>query len=680
MEYTQVTRHLEIATPLGQNTLMLTRLRGNEGISRLFRFDLELVSEDPALDLTAIIGKNVTARVRLADNTDRFFNGIVSRFSQSGASANLTTYRAEVVPWLWLLTRTADCKIFQWMTVPDILLQIFNTYGFTDYRMALSSTYPVREYCVQYRESDFNFISRLMEQYGIFYFFEHQNGVHTMVLADSNGEFKPCPSQSRIRYQTTHDATIAEEDVVTAWTNEQAMRPAKYSLMDFNFETPGVNLQVNVNSALPPPGGMPFEVYDYPGEYNVLDVGEALATVRMQEEEAQTVTVDGASTCRTFVTGATFELYEHPRDDQNETFVLTSIQHIATEGTYESGDVASGFSYSNQFSALPVDVSFRAPRVTPKPVVQGMQTAVVCGVGGEEIYVDNYGRIKVQFHWDRINHRDENSSCWIRVAQNWAGKRWGVVFLPRIGQEVVVGFLEGDPDQPIVTGCVYNGDQLPPYELPSYQTRSVMRTNTTPGNGNCNQVHFEDKAGAEEFYMHASGDMNIHVEVNRHETVKKERHLEVYRDKHESVGQNRYTKVANDEVVEVGQDESRKIGGNLIEDIGSSHSEKAGQEIYLKAGMKVVVEAGMEITLKAAGGFVKIDPAGVTISGNLVLINSGGAAGSGSAQSTKAIPKIIGVDPPDVGSPDYNIFDPSNVGDPGNASGSTPVEASEEDE
>lgn len=680
MQYTQVTRHLEIATPLGENVLLITGLHGQEGVSRLFHFELELVSEDPTVDLTSIIGKNVTVRVRRADGDDRFFNGIVSRFSQSGASGNLTTYHVEMVPWLWMLTRTSDCKIFQSMTIPDIIQQIFSTYGFAEFRNALQGSYPVREYCVQYRETDFNFVSRLMEQYGIFYFFEHQNGAHTLVLADSASMFKPCPGQPRARYQITHEATVAEEDVVTAWTKEQSMRPAKYSLMDFNFETPAVNLQVNVDSVLPPPGGMAYEIYDYPGEYVVRDIGETLATVHMEEEEGQSVTIEGGSTCRPFVAGYTFELFEHPRADQNQTYVLTSVQHIATEGTYETGDPNGGFTYGNRFTALPVDVPFRAPRITPKPVIQGVQTAVVAGPPGEEIYVDKYGRIKVQFHWDRFGQRNENSSCWMRVAQNWAAKRWGFVFLPRIGQEVVVGFLEGDPDQPIVTGCVYNGDQMPPYALPAYKTRAVLRTDTTPGGGACHQVYFEDKAGAEELYTHSSGDLNIHVEVDRHETVKGERHLEVYKDKHESVGKNTYLKVTEDDAAEIGQNLSRKIGGDLVLDVGGSHSEKAGQEIYLKAGMKVILEAGMQITLKAAGGFVDIGPAGVTIQGTMVLINSGGAAGSGSAKSTKAIPKVVGADEPPTGTPDFNIFMPTNVGDPGDASGSTPVEASEEDE
>jgi type VI secretion system secreted protein VgrG len=679
MPFTQLHRHLGFASPLGEDALLLTQLRGQEGISRLFHFDLELLSENPALDFSAIIGKNVTIRVNQPDHTDRFFNGIVSRFSQSGSTATLTSYHAEVVPWLWLLTRTADCKIFQMMTAPDIIQAIFATYGLSNFRNNLQGTYPVREYCVQYRETDFNFVSRLMEQYGIFYFFEHTNGTHTLVMADANAAFASCPGQSQVRYQTTLGATRTDEDVVTGWTQEQEMRSAKYSLMDFNFETPPLNLQVNVDSVLPPPAGMAFEIYDYPGEYVVKDVGESLATVRIEEEETLTVLTNGASNCRSFVSGYTFDLTEHPRGDMNQTYILQSIAHMATEA-YETSDEA-GFSYSNNFACLPLSVRFRATRATPKPVIQGLQTAIVAGVPGEEIYVDNYGRIKVQFHWDRFGTRDENSSCWIRVAQNWAGKRWGVVFLPRIGQEVLVGFLEGDPDQPMVMGCVYNADQIQPYDLPDYQTRSVIRTNTTPGGGACNQIHFEDKAGNEEFYMHASGELNIHVEVDRHETVKGERHLEVYKDRHESVGQNTYLKVTQDDVEEVGQDLSRKIGGDLILDVGGSHGEKAGQEIYLKAGMNVVIEAGMEITLKGAGGFITIGPSGVTIQGTMVLINSGGAAGSGSAKSTKSIGKLIGVDPPDAGSPDFNIFTPSNVADPGDASGSTSVTPGEtEDE
>jgi type VI secretion system secreted protein VgrG len=672
MPFIQLHRHLAFNSPLGEDQLLLTELHGREGISQLFQFDLELLSENPSLDFSAIIGKNVTVRINQPDHTDRFFNGVVSRFAQSGSTANFTTYQAEVVPWLWLLTRTADCKIFQMMTAPDIIQQVFGTYGMSNFRNNLQGTYPVREYTVQYRETDFNFVTRLMEQYGIFYFFEHTNGTHTLVLADGNAAFAPCPGQSSLRYQTTFGASMLEEDVITGWIERRAMRSSRSSLMDFNFKTPPLNLQANVDSVLPPPGGMSFELYDYPGEYLVKDVGESLATVRIEEEESQTVLTTGESNCRSFTSGYTFDLKEHPRGDLNQTYILRTVEHLASE-SYEAGEKRGGFNYENRFSCLPRSVRFRAPRVTPKPVIQGLQTAVVCGVPGEEIYVDNYGRIKVQFHWDRFGTRDENSSCWIRVAQNWAGKRWGFVFLPRIGMEVLVGFLEGDPDQPMVMGCVYNADQIQPYDLPGYKTRSVVRTDTTMGGGKCNEIRFEDLAGVEEFYMHASREFNIHVKEDRHETIEGERHLEVYKDRIETVGKNMYRKIAKDDVREIGQDQSLKIGGDLIHDVGGSHTEKLGMDLQVKAGMNITLDAGMQITLKASGGFITIGPSGVTIQGTMVLINSGGAASGASPKSPKSVPALKPVDPPETGSPDYNIFMPSNVADPSDASGSTSV-------
>ena len=679
MPFTQLHRHLAFGSPLGEDALLLTRMRGREGISQLFQFDLELLSENPALDFSDIVGKNVTIRVNQLDHTDRFFNGIVSRFAQAGGGETFTAYRAEVVPWLWLLTRTADCKIFQMMQAPDIIMQVFGTYGLSNVSNRLSGTYPELEYCVQYRETDFNFVSRLMEQFGIFYFFEHTNGSHTLVLADSNGTFEACPTQSTVRYQTTLGATRGDEDVITGWTQEREMRSSRYSLMDFNFKTPALNLQANVASVLPPPAGMSFELYDYPGEYVVKDVGENLATVRIEEEEAATVLTQGAGNCRSFTSGYTFTLEEHPRGDVNQTYILRSIEHIAAEG-YGSGTSEGGFSYSNHFACLPLSVRYRSQRVTPKPVIQGLQTAVVCGVPGSEIWVDNYGRIKVQFHWDRFGTRDENSSCWIRVSQTWAGKRWGFVFLPRIGMEVLVGFLEGDPDQPMVMGAVYNADQSQPYTLPDYKTRSVIRTDSTMGGGKCNELRFEDLAGLEEFYMHASREMNIHVKEDRHETVEGHRHLEVYKDRVETVGQNIYRKVATDDVGVVGQDLTRKIGGDLALKVGGSVSEDAGMNISLKAGMNVVIEAGVMITLKAGGSFITVGPSGVAIQGTMVLINSGGAPGAGMMKEPKVMPKIVSVDEPEVGSPDYNIFMPSNVADPSDGSGSGPVTPGETEE
>jgi type VI secretion system secreted protein VgrG len=376
--------------------------------------------------------------------------------------------------------------------------------------------------------------------------------------------------------------------------------------------------------------------------------------------------------------GLTFLLFEHPHTTENKTYVITSLQHFVTEGTYETGDPSGGFKYSNRFTALPVDVAYRAPRVTPKPVIQGLQTAIVCGPPGTEIYVDNYGRIKAQFHWDRINQRNENSSCWIRVSQAWAGKVWGCVVLPRVGQEVLVGFLEGDPDQPMVVSCVYNGDQTQPYALPDYQTRTVLRSDSTPGGGACHEIRLEDKKGVEEFYVHSSGELNMHVETNRHETVKWDRHLEVYGEKNTAIGKDRYLKVKKNDAGEIDGSLTRKIGGDFATK-ETNRCDQAAMNMYLKGGMNVVVEAGLQLTLKGPGGFITIGPSGVTIQGIMVLINSGGAAGAGTPIDPLPLKPVVGVDPPPTGTPDYSIFMPTEPPSTSNASGSTPVEASEEE-
>ena len=611
--------HLAFGSPLGEDVLLLTQLRGQEGISRLFQFDLELLSEKPALDFSTIVGKNVTIRINQPDHTDRFFNGIVSRFSQSGGTATFTSYHAEVVPWLWLLTRTADCKIFQMMTVAEIIQAVFSNRGFQDVRFNLSKSYPKKDYCVQYRETDFNFVSRLMEHNGLFYYFDHATkGKHTLiVLADcergASRRVRPA-----VRYQTTLGATRTDEDVVTGWTQEQEMRSAKYSLMDFNFETPRVALKVQRDPAHPLLAGQKLEMFDYPGEYTKVDAGEQIVRLRTEEEEAQRIAAKGTGTSRHFTSGYRFDLKEHPRSDMNTSYVLMAVTHAATEASYLSGADGDVANYSNSFSCQPASIAMRSARVTPRPTIHGLQTAIVVGKSGEELLVDKYGRIKVQFHWDRQGKYDENSSCWIRVSQNWAGRRWGAVFLPRVGQEVLVEFLEGDPDQPMVTGSLYNGDQNPPYDLPGEQTKATIKSNSSKGGGGFNELRFEDKKDSEQIYLHGQKDLDIVIEKDRREQVKG--------DRHQIVKGKRVTSVDGDEHL--------KVGSNRVIEVGSALSEKA-QTIYLKGDTSVVIEAGLELTLKGGGGFVKVDPSGVTISGPIVRINSGGAAGSGSANSVK---------------------------------------------
>lgn len=686
MAYTQENRLIAINTPLGTDALLLQGLTGNEGISRLFRFDLDLLSEKSSISFKDIVGQNVTIRITLGDNTHRFFNGFVSRFAQSGADVRFAHYQMEVVPWLWFLTRIADCRIFQEKTIPDIIKAVFDSRGFQNYKFSLTSTYDPREYCVQYRETDFNFVSRLMEQYGIFYFFEHENGKHTLVLGDSESVHQPCAHQSKAGYNLVVGGLDAD-DVVTGWHMEQELRTGKYSLTDYNFETPSANLMANEPTVVNVGGNNAYEIYDYPGEYPNKSQGKTLAAVRMQEEEASHLVVSGSSVCRAFTTGYKFTLEDHYRDDMNTAYVLTEIQHVASvEQSYTSGDETSGEHYSNHFNCIPANVPFRPPRRTPEPFVQGPQTALVVGKSGEEIWVDKYGRIKVQFYWDRLGKKDEKSSCWIRVSQPWAGAGWGAIWIPRMGQEVIVDFLEGDPDRPLITGRVYNAEQIVPYSLPDNQTRSTFLSRSSKGGGtsNFNEMRFEDKKGSEQIFMNAEKEMDLRVEkesrefvgANRHLIVKANQQELVEGDKHGHVRGTHFEKIEGDmslqingkqmqkiggdqsieldsdqkeKVVgnvslQVGKDTMTQVGGNVSLQVGQSRNEKIGQThameavqtIHLKAGMTVIIEAGMQLSLKGPGGFVDIGPAGVTIQGTMVLINSGGAAGSGPGASPQS--------------------------------------------
>ena len=427
MAYTQNDRLISIHTPLGPDALLLQSFRGHEGISQLFGFECEVLSENSSVAFDGLLGQKATLRIQLHDGGKRYINGFINHFSQSGSDPRFTSYRLEIVPWLWFLSRKTDCRIFQNMTVPAIVKKVFEDLGFRDFKDQLQGSFEPREYCVQYRETDFNFVSRLMEQYGIFYYFEHAKDKHTLVMANSAAAHQPCPNQAQARYEYEVSGYI-EGDAIRGFEFKQEIRPGKYALNDFNFQTPATTLAVSVGSTVNVGGNDRFEIYDYPGEYQKKSEGESLVKVRMQEEETPVKVARGASDCRGFVSGYRFDLVEHYRRDINQAYVLTEVRHTASAGgVYRAEATASGETYSNQFSAIPYSVPYRPPRVTPRPTVQGPHTAIVSGKSGEEIWVDKYGRVKVQFHWDREGKNDENSSCWIRVSQAWAGKGWGSI-------------------------------------------------------------------------------------------------------------------------------------------------------------------------------------------------------------------------------------------------------------
>jgi type VI secretion system secreted protein VgrG len=587
--FTQSARALRIDTPLGRDALLLRSISGQEAVSQLFRFQLELLSEEDAIDFNGIVGKSVTLHLQTVDS-ERRINGFISRFSQSGRDERFTHYQAEMVPWLWFLTRTADCRIFQHKTAPDIIKAIFDELGFTDYELRLYNSYRSRDYCVQYRETDFNFVSRLMEEEGICYFFAHDKdgAKHTMVLGDDAAAHKPCPGQEKARCDFS-PGSWHPDDVISDWRVEQEYRPSAWAHTDYNFETPSTSLMVTLKDQ------GKYEIYDYPGFYSKKGDGDQLAKTRLQETLAFKERVTGKSNCRCFTTGATVEVTDHYRKDMNQKWMLTAVYHQSTMGeAYGSGGADEGFFYTNAFECIPAKVPFRPPRVTPKPSVQGCQTAVVVGPAGEEIYTDKYGRVKVQFHWDREGKNNEDSSCWIRVSHPWAGKGWGSVSIPRIGQEVIVDFLEGDPDQPIIVGRVYHAESMPPYSLPNGGVVSGLKSNSTKGGGGYNEISMNDTKGKEMVTVHAQYDMATTVEhdlthtVNNNETTKVVSNRTEHVIGHESI------------TIDNGRDETVSSGEKITISGGRSESVTGGEHITISGGRTEGVDGSEKITI--AGG------------------------------------------------------------------------------
>jgi type VI secretion system secreted protein VgrG len=601
MPLQQQTRRLKLTTPLGDNVLLLVAFRGREELSRLSHFQLDMISDTTDIEPARIVGLNVTVSMELADGSERFFNGFVSQFVAGDEGDGRRNYRAEVVPWLWFLTQTADCRIFQNKKVDAILQQIFGDLGFSDYEFNLGRSHKTWEYCVQYRETDFNFVSRLMEQEGLFYFFKHEDGKHTLVICDHAGAYVDCP-ESEIEYPGSI-GTAAIKDHLTSWEHRYNFCPGKWAQTDYNFQTPSTSLMSRTNSLVSLPGNSKYEVYDFPGAYADRDVGDSETTVRMELEEVAHNVVHATSQCRTLMCGGKFSVSNHPSESEaGKSYLITSIQHQAVEAlAYETGG-PEGQEYGNQFTCIPSSVTFRPDRSTRKPTVSGVQTAMVVGPGGEEIYTDAYGRVKVQFHWDREGKRDENSSCWVRVSQNWAGKNWGAVFHPRIGQEVIVDFLEGDPDRPIIVGRVYNAEQMPPYELPAEQTKSTIKSRSSKGGGtdNFNEIRFEDKLGSEEMYIHAEKDQNTVVEHDqtiavgndRSETIGRDRSLQVDRDKSETVDRNKSIRVKGAHDEQVDGTMTVMIGASLTETVAVNYAETVGAAMELSVGGALAISVG----------------------------------------------------------------------------------------
>ena len=588
MPITQKGQFISVATPLGEDFFLLRTFTGQEGISQLFNFNLSLLSDRPPVRLESIIGQSVTVTMELANGGKRYFNGAVGRFAQTGQENAITFYQAEVVPWFWFLTRTSDCRIFQNKTVPEIVTQIFQDFGFRNFRTALQSTYEAREAVVQYRETDFNFVSRLLESEGIFYFFEHEQGRHTLVLADRPVAHPVLPGTASLAYQPTGATPAA----VTRLMLTREWRPGKYAADDYNFITPSTSLAVTAASAADIGGNRAYEVYEYPGDYQRKTQGNALAKTRLQEIESTSQLVNGSSTCRTMAAGYRFALAGHSREDLNQAYVVTTVRHEAAVGNSPGSDT-----YSNEFTAIPFAVPFRPLRLAETPLVWGPEIGVVVGPSAQEIFVDEYGRVKVQFHWDREGKSDENSSGWIRVAQPWAGSQWGTLFIPRIGQEVIVEFLHGDLSRPFIVGSLYNGDERPPYTLPANQTITTIKSNSSKGGGGANELRFEDKKGAEEVFLHAQRDWRTIIEHDQDETVGNNKTAKIDNNRNEAVGKAQTLTVGTTYQVTVGTAMNETIGGSMTVTVAKKSTEAIGLDKQLDVGNTLAETVGKNLTL-----------------------------------------------------------------------------------
>jgi type VI secretion system secreted protein VgrG len=602
VSFTQAGRPFTVTTPLGADKLLLERFTGEEAVSAPFHFTLDMVSKSNNVSADALIRQPISINMELSDGGSRVIHGRVSRFVQFGSNDGLTSYRADVVPWLWFLSLSSDCRIFQKLSILEIIKKIFDENGFPDYQIKCVKSYPKREYCVQYRESHLDFVSRLMEEEGIFYFFEHSGSKHTLIVADAASAVKASVSAKAKMAAAGKDNPT--DDVLDRVELETSARTGKVVLADYNPATPSTQLRSIAS------GKHKEEVYDYPGNFFVRDEGDRYARIRLEEREAMQVVVRGEGNVRGLQTGSKFDLVGHYRGDMNKSYLLLRVWHSGSVGSYHAGTEAQAM-YRTRFIGIPADVPYHPARVTPKPRVFGSQTAVVVGKSGDEIDVDANGQVIVQFHWDRNGAKDEKSSCRVRVSSTWAGKGWGFIQIPRIGQEVIVDFLEGDPDRPIITGRVYNAEQVPPYALPTHDTQSGVKSRSARGGAsdNFNEIRFEDKKGEEELYIHAEKDKKEVVENDNDEeighdetiTVKNDQSVSVGNDQSINVSKNRSKSVGKDETITVGKNRSANVSENESLTVGKNRDQSVGKSENINVGENRSLAVTKDATISVGG-------------------------------------------------------------------------------
>lgn len=661
-------RLLDFQTPLGKDVLLIRSITGREGLSQLYSYEVEAfapLATEVAFD--KLIGQAVQVSVALKGGEKRYFHGLVKSVVRGARSASAIAYRLEIVPALWLLTQRTQCRVFQQVPVPDLLRKVL---AGLDIDLELTGTYEPRDYCVQYRETDFAFVSRLMEEEGIYYFFRHREDGHTLVIADSPQSHEPLPCDPVLHYDEERGGVESQDEIVYVWEKQQVLRSGKVTLWDHSFELPhkpldaqemvDEDLQIgSVTHKLKLGGNDQLELFDFPGGYaqrfdgvspsggdraadlqKIYADNERTARIRMRQETAGAIQITGHTDSLHLIPGYRFDLQRHYSDD--DSYVITGCHlTIPQRGAYAADD-NSEFSPPPEivFHCLPYKLPYAPARLTPKPVIYGTQTAVVVGPAGEEIFTDAYGRVKVQFFWDREGRFDGNSSCWVRVASAWAGKQWGMIHIPRIGQEVVVAFEEGDPDQPIIVGSVYNADQMPPHSLPENKTQSGIKSRSTPnaGSQNLNEIRFEDKIGCEHIFVHAEKDLHVRSKASYFGDVGGDYNLTVHgKTNQEHFGQRSITVHANEAHWIQGsyglgsagdfymKSESALgiLGQSFVTLSRSDMKQEAKGDLQLEAGGTAVLSATTAVALECGGSSIVLSSSGIYINGPMVYLNSG---------------------------------------------------------
>ena len=619
--------HITLTIAAVENDLQVLSFEGRETLNKPYRFDIELISQNASLDLDALI--NQTAYLAFGPS-GKGVHGVVYAITQGDSGKRLTRYRVSLRPQLAYLAHRYNQRIFQHLTVPQIISQVLEDHGIQSdaYQFQLGYIYPERDYCVQYDESDLHFIQRLCEEEGISFHFQHSEDSHRLVFGDDASVF---PKLAPLNYQQGSGLS-ADHEVVRAFGVRLETRSTHATWRDYDFEQPKLQMEADYRSEFSPA----LEVYDYPGRFTDRTRGKHLAKRSLERLRSDYELAEGQSDAY-LISGHFLALAGHPRQQWNDLWLLNEVIHegkqpqVLEESVTSNTQPGDGFQqgYRNRFTATPWDIPYRPALEHRKPKVLGSQTAVVTGPAGEEIHCDQYGRVKVQFHWDREGLGNDITSCWLRVASNWAGDAYGGVAIPRVGMEVLVTFLEGDPDQPLITGCLYHAEHVVPYDLPANKTRSVFKTLSSPGGGGYNEFRIEDRKGAEQIYIHAQRDWDENIENNqkirvgneRHDTVEANSYTELQAEEHRTTDLDRKVEVRANDHLTVAVTQHNKIGtGQFIE---------AGNEIHYNAGSKVVIDAGMELTAAGGGSFLKLDPSGVTLSGATIKMNSGGGPGVG---------------------------------------------------